>query len=47
MTHGEGGKRGNWMKVVRRYTHPIMRYINTRGVMYSIINIINIAVHYI
>ena len=41
------GSRGNWMKAVKRYKFLVIRYISTKDGIYSMINIINIAVCFI
>ena len=42
----EVGVGGNWMKAVKRYKLPVIRYISTRDIMYNMINIIKTAVCY-
>ena len=36
-----------WMKVVKSYKFPVIRWINSRGVMYSMMSIINNSVPFI
>ena len=43
---GEVWGRGNWMKGVRRYKPPAIRWISTRDVMYSMTRVMNMAVCY-
>ena len=40
------GKRGNWMKVVKRYKFLAIRYLSTGDVTYNMINIINTVICY-
>ena len=39
--------RGNRMKIVKRYTLLVIKYVTTSDVMYNVINITNPAVSYI
>ena len=44
VTRSGGGRKLNWMKIVKRYKLP---FISIRYVNYKTLNIINIVVHYI
>ena len=39
----EDGRRGNWMKAVKRYKLPV---ISTRVITYNMINVVNTTVRY-
>ena len=42
-----GGRKGDWIKVVKKYKLPGIGSISTRDAMYNMINIIDTAVCYI
>ena len=39
--------RGNWMKAVKRLKLPVIRWINSRDIMYNLVNMINTVTCYI
>lgn len=43
VTGSGGGRKLNWMKVVKRYKLPFIREISIRYIMYNTLNIINIT----
>ena len=43
-TGGGDEERGSWIKAVKRYKLPIVRYISTRDVKYNMINTVNTVV---